>query len=181
MAVVEVNSAAVGNIPYGTEECYNAFNTITVGGTGTPFTIQNYGRATMIAGQKIRYLPGTKVLSGGYMHGYIDDIYCGNYPPGYKDAELTAAKEPGPEPAQTSLFTIFPNPAREKFTLMYKGDPTEEPIIVEIIDIQGTTILKDQITGERSKQFRMIDYPSGIYLVKINVNNRYESLKLILY
>lgn len=181
MAVLNANTTVSGTIPEGNQECYSAFNTITVGGAGTPFTVQSGGSATMIAGQKIRYLPGTKVFAGGYLRGYItpDNTYCGNFPPMMASVQ-TGNTELETQPAPTSQFTIFPNPAREKFTLMYKGELTEEPIMVEILDMQGTTIMRDQMTGERTKQFRLGDNPVGLYLVKVNINNQYESLKLIL-
>ncbi len=181
MELVDLFTVVSGNIPAMDSECYDAFNTITIGGEATPFTIQNGGSATMIAGQKILYLPGTSVFSGGYLHGYIttDNTYCGNLMP-VKASVQTGTTRPEQQQAQTSLFTIFPNPARDKCTLMYKGELTEEPIIVEILDMQGTTMMRDQMTGERSIQFRLGNYPSGLYLMKVNVNHRYESLKMII-
>jgi hypothetical protein len=62
----------------GQTQCYNALQTITVAGGGSAFQVQAGGSATFIAGSKIRFLPGTKVFSGGYMHGYIttNGQYC---------------------------------------------------------------------------------------------------------
>ncbi len=59
-------------------QCYNALETITVAGFGAAFEVQSGGSATFVAGQNIRYLPGSRVLSGGYMRGYIttDGQYC---------------------------------------------------------------------------------------------------------
>jgi hypothetical protein len=181
MAVLNANTTVSGTIPEGNQECYSAINTITVGGTGTPFTIQSGASVYMVAGQKILYLPGTKVLSGGRLVGYItpDNIYCGADPPMMASLQ-TSAPDPVHSPETSSLFTIFPNPARDHFTLRYKGEPTEDPIVVELLDMQGNTVLNDHMTGERSKQFILGDFPAGLYLVKVNLNNQYESLKLIL-
>jgi len=59
--------------------CFNATGTITVAGNGTTFCIPDGGYATLIAGQKIRFLPGTSVEAGGYLYGYIttSSTYCG--------------------------------------------------------------------------------------------------------
>ena len=63
--------------------CFSATQTITVAGGGATFVVQQGGTATLIAGMSIRYLPGARVDSGGYMHGYItpDNIYCGGISP----------------------------------------------------------------------------------------------------
>lgn len=178
---VPVANVVTGVIEEFSTECFDASNIITVGGDGTPFTVENGASATLIAGQRINYLPGSTVVSGGYMHGYItpDTTYCGNMPP-LMAAMQTGTAEPEQQPTKSSFFSIFPNPARDKFTLIYRGEITEQPIMVKILDIQGHTILKGQITGQLSKQFSLVDKPSGLYLVMINVNGHYESFKLIL-
>jgi hypothetical protein len=53
--------------------------TITTGGSGTSFLVQNGGQITLIASQYIRFLPATTVQSGGYLHGTINTqcIPCG--------------------------------------------------------------------------------------------------------
>jgi len=62
----------------GQTPCYNALETITVAGGVDTFQVLAGGSATFIAGLKIRYLPGTKVFSGGYLRGYIttNGQYC---------------------------------------------------------------------------------------------------------
>jgi hypothetical protein len=65
-------------IANGHDTCFNALQTITVAGGGTTFIVQDGGSTTMIAGQKINFLPGSKVNPGGYLHGYItqDGSWC---------------------------------------------------------------------------------------------------------
>ncbi|MEI7727628.1 MAG: hypothetical protein WCK09_21145, partial [Bacteroidota bacterium] len=72
-----------GVVGSGEITCYDATQTITVAGGGTTFTISDGGQATMIAGQNILYLPGTTVVSGGYMLGKIapNGPYCGQQAP----------------------------------------------------------------------------------------------------
>ncbi|MCX6303555.1 MAG: T9SS type A sorting domain-containing protein [Bacteroidetes bacterium] len=71
---------AVGNeiIPPGQTDCYNATQTLTLAGNGSTFTVQAGASATVVAGQNIRFLPGSQVYSGGYLHGYItsNSAYC---------------------------------------------------------------------------------------------------------
>jgi hypothetical protein len=56
--------------PYQTV-CFNALENITVGGIYGSFTVQDTGSAYFIAGQRIRFLLGTSVRSGGYLKAWI--------------------------------------------------------------------------------------------------------------
>ncbi len=78
----------------GQTTCYNATETISVAGSGTTFIVQNGGNASMIAGHNIRYLAGTKVNSGGYLHGSITTTgqYCVISPPQSNAAQLTVTQ-----------------------------------------------------------------------------------------
>ena len=51
--------------------CYNATDTLTVDGTTYPVIVESGGGLVLIAGSNIVLKPGTTVISGGYMHGYI--------------------------------------------------------------------------------------------------------------
>jgi hypothetical protein len=66
------------NLPNGSTNCYDATQTITIAGNGTEFNVQDGASATLIAGQQIIFMPGTKVFQGGYLHGYITNTgqYC---------------------------------------------------------------------------------------------------------
>ncbi|MCK9422001.1 MAG: carboxypeptidase regulatory-like domain-containing protein [Bacteroidales bacterium] len=60
-------------------ECFNATQTITVGGTA-PFIVETGGSATLIAGHNILFMPGTWAKNGSYMLGKITTTgtYCGD-------------------------------------------------------------------------------------------------------
>ena len=99
-------------------ECYDALQTIIVAGMDSTFTVQAGGSATMIAGQNIVYLPGTKVDSGGYMHGYISTEFCTNpsYPVAGNPqgaADVTASLN---EATDATRVIIYPNPTTGMFT-----------------------------------------------------------------
>jgi uncharacterized protein (DUF2249 family) len=138
----------------------------------------------MIAGEKIIYLPGTNVLSGGYMHGYItpDDTYCGITPPLAAPSAFISTGFPDPtHPTEkTSQLSIFPNPTHDKFTLVYKGDVIDEGVRVEILDMQGASIMKEHLHRHHSGEFSLGNHPSGLYLVKVQVKDQMETSRLIL-
>jgi hypothetical protein len=62
----------------GSDTCFQAKQSITVGGSGTTVTIQNGVFANFIAGQKIKFLPTFKALPGSNLHAYIttNGKYC---------------------------------------------------------------------------------------------------------
>jgi hypothetical protein len=70
----------VGNeiITSGQTDCYNATQTLTLAGNGSTFIVQAGASARVVAGQSIRFLPGIRIYSGGYLHGYItnNSEYC---------------------------------------------------------------------------------------------------------
>lgn len=71
----------------GDNGCFNALQTITTGGDGKIFVVENGAMAELIAGNNIRMLPGTTVRPDGYLHARIttDGSFCETgtqYPPG---------------------------------------------------------------------------------------------------
>ena len=164
-------------IPSGTTLCYNATSTITVAGSGTTFTIQSGGSATMIAGQKISYLPGTVVQSGGYMHGYIttNGQYCNTTVPPVmeKPAGLSDFA-----PATGSHFRVYPNPTTGVFTVERSGDPLETAE-VRCYGIMGNLLFSSAISGELKKQFSLADRPTGVYFIRISQGELHETMKII--
>lgn len=62
----------------GHDTCFQAKQSITVGGSGTTVTVQNGVFANFIAGQKINFLPTFKALPGSNLHAYItpNGQYC---------------------------------------------------------------------------------------------------------
>jgi len=137
IVIMEVNGVsptiiATGVIVNGQVRCYSALQTMTFAGDGSAFTIESGGSATMIAGQSIRYLPGTTVQSGGYMWGYItpDGQYCAQKSPSIPtviagSGELSA-------PIQGASFRIYPNPTNGNFTLEQNGEKISDKVIVEV-------------------------------------------------
>lgn len=58
-------------VPAGSSQCFNGSQMVTLAGNNTTFTVEPGGSAYVIAGQKIQFKPGSRVMPGGYLHGYI--------------------------------------------------------------------------------------------------------------
>jgi hypothetical protein len=162
----------------GETTCYGALQTIYVAGGITTFTVQSGGSATMIAGQNIVYLPGTTVLSGGYMLGTISTgTYCAG------QAKSLTSADAGPNENLFNIyqanFTIYPNPTTGNFTLVQKGDNLYGNVTVEVFSMRGEKVMTETIIGEKMHDFRFSDMATGLYFVKVVADGYVETLKLI--
>ncbi|MCX6279224.1 MAG: T9SS type A sorting domain-containing protein, partial [Bacteroidetes bacterium] len=171
------NYSATG-IVNGTE-CFNATNIITVAGTPNTFTVGSAGNVTFIAGTQISFLPGTTVVSGGYMNGYITltNTYCGSIP-----APMVAVKsgtDETPYITEHSLFSLYPNPTSGSFILVQKGDKAYGIVKVEIYTMNGEKALTEKMTGEKKHEFRFGEMPDGLYFIRIVADDYTETIKLV--
>jgi hypothetical protein len=173
------DSAVVQNvsIPDGQTMCYNALQTVSVAGNGTTFLVQPGGMATMIAGLKIVYQPGTTVQDGGYMHGYITagNNYCGIRAPPVPDVDT---EETGITLITGELsFKTFPNPTDGKFVIEFNEAPSNT--WAEIYSMQGEIIVIHDFMGQRRYEFNLEGYPAGVYFLRIILGNRVETVKVV--
>ncbi|MCX6305638.1 MAG: T9SS type A sorting domain-containing protein [Bacteroidetes bacterium] len=173
------NITVTGIVGSTLDTCYNALSTITVAGGGSSFTIQPGGTVTMIAGEKILYLPGTTVAPGGYMHGYIttDGQYCNSQPP----ANPVFVTGTGEQSLYTNglLFTVYPNPTSGNFTIVLKGENQPDNLNVELYNMQGKKVLSEGMTGVRKHEFNISEKPAGLYFIRIVSSNDTETIKLV--
>ena len=164
-------------IPNGQSNCYNATQTLTIAGTGTTFAVQNGGSATMIAGLKILYEPGTLVNSGGYLHGYIapGGPYC--YTPSMP--AVIASEDETPFIEATSSFKIYPNPTNGNFILEQKGGQEYKKGTMEIYGMRGEKVLVCEVNGGKTQEIRFPGMAEGLYFIKVTAGNAVETFKLV--
>jgi hypothetical protein len=172
------NTTVTGTVTGIMDTCYNASNTITVAGGNTSFTVLTGGTATLIAGVNIVFLPGTTVLEGGYLHGYISTgTYCGAVAP---TMPASAIGEPEKlSVTEHSFFNLYPNPTSGNFTLVQKGEKVYGNVKVEVFNINGVKVLNETMIGEKQHDFRLFDMPVGIYFVKVVADGYVETMKLV--
>lgn len=176
-----VRSLQDKTIGAGVTACADATQTLIIAGNGTYYIVQNLGSVTHIAGTNIRYLPGTVVNAGGYLHGYISTTYCGPYihpaPPtkiaGLGDDESSIMQSSG------GMFKIYPNPTPGKFTLELKGEIDPSTVKVEIMGILGDRILSKSSVNGKKQEFNLSDRPTGVYMVHVSSGTVSETQKII--
>ncbi|MCK9203266.1 MAG: chitobiase/beta-hexosaminidase C-terminal domain-containing protein [Bacteroidales bacterium] len=172
----------IGNVTIGsgTTTCYNAKQTITVGGQNGPFLVQDGGSVTMIAGLNILFLPGTKVGSGGYLSAYITqtETYCGAKSATIPEPETKAIAVTTLQ-SNHSTFRVYPNPTSGSFTLDMSGTDPSQKVNVEIYRMTGEPVLKETLTGESQHQYNLGDQPTGIYILRILNTEMAGTIKII--
>jgi hypothetical protein len=179
MSVIAVpaNTVVTGTVTSGQNKCYNATNNITIAGGVTTFTVLSGSSVTMIAGQKINYLPGTTVQPGGYLRGYIAPAgpWCISPPsaPVFKETDEIAS---GANPV---FFKIFPNPTSGNFTIGFDPETAAGQVNVEIFGMQGKKIITAAIQGERQHTFSLADQPVGLYLIRVTSGYHTEVGKIV--
>lgn len=159
-------------IPNGSDTCFNATQTITVAGNGTSFTVQPNGSAVMVAGQKIRFLPSTKVYPSGYMRGYISQE--GTYCQPVKETVMIAAEEneihKTPEsgiPSGDLNVRVYPNPVNDVLNVLFEEKYFGKQAEVSCFNAMGNLLQHTSLTIERKLTFSMAGNSPGIYFWRI--------------
>jgi hypothetical protein len=139
----------------------------------------NGGHATMIAGERIFYKPGTVVEPGGYMHGYIttNNQYCGYQPPSLPGSLTAGTGET--TLSGSSRFLLYPNPTSGKFTLEQTIDRKFKSVEVKIIGMEGQEYKKVVLKNKKKYDFNLPALPDGIYFVKVMADGETDHLKLV--
>jgi hypothetical protein len=154
--------------------CHNAITTITAG----PVNVQApSGNATFIAGHNIKFIPGTFVHSGAYMHGYISTTFC--TVPSSPIAVAGTGEEEIPVAFTHANFTLYPNPTSGNFILVQKGDIASGTVKVEVFSMSGKKVMAEQMIGEKKHEFSFSRIPAGLYFVKVVAGDYAETLKLV--
>jgi hypothetical protein len=182
---VTVSNHTVTN---GQVRCFNALNTITVAGSGTTFQVAGGGSATFIAGVRIRFLPGVKVYSGGYLHGFIEPggQYCYTAPVSKlyvsDDSTLVTQENSGNiSVSRNGTCLIYPNPTKGEFTLSVLEDLYQWPVKAQIFNAFGILIKESFLEKGAKHKFNLSDSAPGVYFLVIHHGGQTEVLKIIRY
>ena len=176
------NSIAVQGITVagGQSRCFNAVQTIAVAGDGTNFLVQNGGTATMIAGQKINFKPGTKIQQGGHLSAFITTTngFCSASTASMvKELGKNEISLPGSE--GSTFFQIFPNPTSGKFTIELTANGSDSNALIRIHNMLGEEIIKGEISGTLKKELSLENKPGGIYIVTVMQDGKMGAVKII--
>jgi len=168
-----------GVIGAGIDSIYRASQWITVAGDQNPLIVQNGGQVTMLTGRTILYRPGTRVETGGYLHGDIIPamILCGAQQP----ALMSSVNPEQEQTTRNGNFKVYPNPTGSGFTLEITGKRPEGRILSEIRRLDGSGCLKADLTEAVSHEYDLTGLTPGLYLLKVISEKSTETIKIIKY
>jgi hypothetical protein len=175
---VDLEGVVIGS---GQDICFEATQTITVGGTES-FEVESGGNVSLVAGQNIRMLDGTHIHSGAYMHAWIttSGIYCGSSSSMLAVIEENNFPESGIEnPNGQSDFRVYPNPTSGMFTLELNEVRETSTIVVEIFSIIGEKVLGYEFSEFKEYIFDLSERQPGVYLVRVMRGDQIGVEKLI--
>jgi hypothetical protein len=165
----------------GQDICFEATNTLTVGGGGSTFVVQNGGYVELVAGQRIRMLEGTHFHSGSYGLARITTTsdYCNLPPPliAVLEEKQSAVEEFAEPETSESFFKVYPNPTTGIFTLELSEIATT--VTVEIYGVMGEQILRQEVSGFSMYEFDLSTQPRGIYIVRVLKGDLMEIQRVI--
>jgi hypothetical protein len=82
----------------------------------------------------------------------------------------------GVDKIRKNEFTLYPNPARDYVTLDFGIN--ESPVMMEIFDIQGKSVLQNEITGNEPIDVKMLT--RGLYFYRLDFQGDIKTGKIIL-
>ncbi|TVR44746.1 MAG: T9SS C-terminal target domain-containing protein [Bacteroidia bacterium] len=175
----------------GEDLCFDATHTITLAGGSDTFIVEDGTSVDLIAGYRIRMLPGTRVEHGGHLHARIspEGVFCDVEEPivvamQAGEQETTAYQEPlnmpGEEPSEKPLFRVYPNPTSGDFTveLNHTGLPGQ-PVTIEIIGMRGEVVMRYDLSLQRDYQLSLQGHQPGLYVVRVQSGDQFGIERII--
>ena len=114
------------------------------------------------------------------MEAYITStsVYCGTGPtapvrPMGEDEKAISAI------LKSSLFTVYPNPTSDKFTLEMAADQTNSHPMAIIYNMMGSEILRQQLPDSGKTEFSLESQLPGIFIVSVITDGKVEAMKVI--
>ena len=162
----------------GETECFNATQQITVAGGGTVFSVLDGGIVTFIAGERILFLPGTSVQSGGCLIGRIspNGPFCTPNPT--KIAVIPKNSSPLKSCPGNDPIKIYPNPTEGILRIVSDQYYTDKTIWVTCYNLMGEQIIKKE-SFQPSYELDLRDQPPGMYLLRVHYKDENFFFKIL--
>jgi large repetitive protein len=171
------------------EVCYEAFETITIAGSGTHFIVESGASAEIVVSQLISVKDGAHFRNGA--HGLLrlekGNSFCeipASLVAAVHDSEGLLPETPdiktGSDGGDRLFFKIYPNPTTGVFILEISEVIANSNIIIEIYSIAGIQIERYELTVKKHYEFDLTDKLPGIYIIRLIRNDKAGVGKIIL-
>lgn len=139
------------------------------------------------AGNSISLMPGFHTVSGKNFHAHIAPLQsCSRAPmtnsedvsnEHYSETnqmDMVAGMEVGNN--NEALASVFPNPTDGKFHIRISN--AEQIECVEVFNVQGTLVYRNNSVRDNDL-VDITDYPNGMYFVKLVINGKIQTTKIV--
>lgn len=131
---------------------------------------------------KFKIAPLSTTPSGTRINNFAGIYFDYNFPIITNTAFVTMGSYSLPlsiteKAADEDLISVYPNPARDKFIVNYKGISTAN---ITVTDMLGKVYDRAMINPKGTIAFDVSDFPSGIYFVSIKNSQRAATEKVVI-
>ena len=169
----------------GDNNCYNAYNQITVAGNETTVTINEGANAEFIAGVSIKFMPGFHAVEGSYVNAHIttDESFCvtAAAPIVYAQSQPIQIKSapilPANETISEKSILVYPNPNNGAFSIDLNNFDSEVKLMV--FNATGQLVFNSS-TLNKINPINLTHSQRGIYFVRVINNNEQFTQKIII-
>lgn len=152
-------------------------------------THDNWNTGEVRAGNSISLKPGFNTVPGKTFHAYISPLQPCHKESMTKSEDVSNEKQPviNQIDIMAELETgnneeaasILPNPSHGKFCVYSNDDIHIE--CVEVISIQGLSIYRNNNVGSNELFVDITNHPNGIYFIKLIIDGKTQTKKIIKY
>ncbi|MCX6307212.1 MAG: T9SS type A sorting domain-containing protein [Bacteroidetes bacterium] len=164
---VTLGDTFIGN---GLADCW-AHQTVTTGSPAT-FVVQSGGKATLIASDLIRLLPGTWIYQGGMFNAFVANncIPCSSLKTFLPDPAYTKrVQNDNSNVDETNIgpCRIYPNPTNGKFRLEKIAGHFNPGTTIQVFALTGEVLVSSDISGGTVAVLSLENCKPGMYLIKV--------------
>ncbi|MGB4205917.1 MAG: T9SS type A sorting domain-containing protein [Bacteroidales bacterium] len=171
------------NISGGNNICFDAYETILLGGNNSFFVVEDQSIIELIAGQNILIQEGTHFKNGSDILARIDTegLFCDpddvkqNFLSEKSFLSLSDTNKP-----DNSLFNVYPNPTRGTITINTVEKSEDLTVQLEVFDIYGNLVFNSEFKSELQHQANLTNLSPGIYMLKLRSGTSADVKKLVI-
>jgi len=165
----------------GMVECFYAAMVITLAGEGHFFIAEAGSSTTLIAGERIRLLPGTHIKHAAYFHAYIGTDICPPALPSVIAGKETSMQNKNMVMDRTEalFFKVYPNPTEGVFTLELLIHSDTETMLVEVHSLLGGRIIRSELPVQGAHSLDLTGHQPGLYIIRVMKGDKVGVERLI--
>ena len=160
----------------GADTCYFAQKSIEAPEQPGSYFVQSGATATFIADSSIKLLPGFHADNGCYFHAYIGSEGCPVAPATMVSVEPI---EVFSELADESDIIVYPNPTTGIVNIKMTNPDYDELVYLEVYNNVGVRIYDRRVITQSNSSINLSHYPPGLYIFKVQYQDKIELLKVI--